>query len=333
MFVGIAVDFGIQFIVRYRHEQQEHADPREAMRSAAAKAAAPLSLAAIATACGFLSFVPTDYTGVSQLGLIAGAGMVIALVVDFTLLPALLALMPPAVLKQSIGLPWGPGDRWLAKNDKSVVIACAVLTLIGIALLPSLPLDFNPLHLQSKKEEAVSTLLDLAANPDSGVFSVDLVTEPDKMKAIKARCADHPEISRCMSLEDFVPGQQQEKLEILQDVGTLLASSLAPAQPAPAPSPEELRQSLTATAALLDGQPIAQHLRGVAAKDDKTVLELQDALTGGLMPLLGQLGQMLGGGAVRRYQRTSCRPGRQLADCRRARTPADLSQGRHQHPG
>jgi predicted RND superfamily exporter protein len=66
-----------------------------------------LSLAAIATAAGFLSFVPTDYTGVSQLGLIAGGGMIIALIVDFTLLPALLALMPPGVLKQSIDLPWG----------------------------------------------------------------------------------------------------------------------------------------------------------------------------------------------------------------------------------
>ncbi len=298
MFVGIAVDFGIQFIVRYRHEQQEHADPREAMRSAAEKAAAPLSLAAVATAAGFLSFVPTDYTGVSQLGLIAGAGMVIALVVDFTLLPALLALMPPAVLTQSIGLPWGSGDRWLARNGKPVTIACAVLTVIGLALLPSLPLDFNPLHLQSSKEEAVSTLLELAANPDGGVFAVDLVTDPDKVKAIEARCGDHPEISRCMSLHDFVPAHQQEKLEILQDVGNLLASSLAPGQPMPAPTPAELRQSLTSTATLLDGQPIAQHLRDVAAKDDKAVLELQDALTGGLMPLLGQLGGMLQGGAV-----------------------------------
>jgi hopanoid biosynthesis associated RND transporter like protein HpnN len=297
MFVGIAVDFGIQFIVRYRHEQQQFTDPDEAMRSAAEKASAPLSLAAISTAAGFLSFVPTDYTGVSQLGLIAGAGMVIALVVDFTLLPALLALMPPAVLKQSIGLPWAAGDRWLAKNNKPVVIACAALTVIGIALLPILPLDFNPLHLQSKKEEAVSTLLDLAANPDNGAFAVDLLADPAKVREIEARC-DKPEILRCLSLRDFVPDHQQEKLDILQDVASLLASSLGPVQPTPAPTPAELRQALKQTAALLDGQPIAQHLRDVAAKDDKTVLELQDDLTGGLVPLLSQLGAMLQTGAV-----------------------------------
>ena len=298
MFVGIAVDFGIQFIVRYRHEQQQFDDTRSAMRSAAEKAAAPLSLAAVATAAGFLSFVPTDYTGVSQLGLIAGAGMVIALVVDFTLLPALLALMPPAVLKQSIGLPWGPGDRWLVKYDKPVVLICAFLTLIGVMLLPSLPLDFNPLHLQSKKEEAVSTLLDLAANPDSGVFAVDLVTDADKVKAIEARCAGQPAILRCMSLADFVPDHQDDKIAILQDVGSLLASSLAPVQPMTAPTADELRQSLTATAAMLGDRPLAQHLRDVATKDDKAVLELQDDVTGGLVPLLAQLGGMLNTGAV-----------------------------------
>jgi len=297
MFVGIAVDFGIQFIVRYRHEQQEHADPREAMRSAASKAAAPLSLAAIATAAGFLSFVPTDYTGVSQLGLIAGAGMVIALIVDFTLLPALLAVLPPAVLKQSIGLPWGPADRWLVKHDKKVVTIVAILTLIGIALLPVLPLDFNPLHLQSKKEEAVSTLLEFAANPDSGAFAVDLLTDPDKMRAIEARC-DRPEILRCLSIKDFIPDHQPEKIEILQDVAGLLASSLGPAQPGPAPTPAELRKALEATAVLLDGKPIAQHLRDVAAKDDKTVLDFQSAVTGGLVPLLGELGDLLRTGPV-----------------------------------
>lgn len=298
MFVGIAVDFGIQFIVRYRHEQQQFDDPREAMRSAADKAAAPLSLAAIATAAGFLSFVPTDYTGVSQLGLIAGAGMVIALIVDFTLLPALLAILPPATLEHSIGLPWGAADDWLAKRGKLVVGACAALSLLGVALLPSLPLDFNPLHLQSKKEEAVSTLLDLAADPDSGVFAVDTVTEAGKVKKIETLCASQPAIRRCMSLADFVPDHQDDKIAILQDVSGLLASSLGPVQPQPAPTAAELRKALTETAALLGDRPVAQHLRDIAAKDDKTVLALQADVTGGLVPLLDQLGKMLNTSAV-----------------------------------
>ncbi|MGZ3282718.1 MAG: MMPL family transporter [Xanthobacteraceae bacterium] len=57
---------------------------------------APLTLAAGAAAAGFLSFMPTSYKGLAELGLIAGCGMVIAYATSMTLLPALLrAVNPP----------------------------------------------------------------------------------------------------------------------------------------------------------------------------------------------------------------------------------------------
>src|SRR5205814_2956502 len=70
LFIGLGVDFGIQFSVRYRSERHERNNLAVALRSAAEKAGAPLSLAAMATAAGFLSFLPTDYKGISELGAI-----------------------------------------------------------------------------------------------------------------------------------------------------------------------------------------------------------------------------------------------------------------------
>ncbi len=64
--------FGIQFSVRYRQERFTHPDFYTALRAAAVRAGRPLALAAAATTCGFYSFLPTDYRGVSELGLIAG---------------------------------------------------------------------------------------------------------------------------------------------------------------------------------------------------------------------------------------------------------------------
>src|SRR5262249_46614738 len=69
LFVGLGIDFGIQFSVRYRAERHDYPDMRTALQSAALKAAAPLTLAAVATALGFFSFWPTDYRGLSELGL------------------------------------------------------------------------------------------------------------------------------------------------------------------------------------------------------------------------------------------------------------------------
>ncbi len=42
----------------------------------------------MATAAGFLCFLPTDYKGIAELGKIAGAGMLIAFLTSITALPA-----------------------------------------------------------------------------------------------------------------------------------------------------------------------------------------------------------------------------------------------------
>ena len=92
LFVGLGVDFGIQFSVRYRAERHQVDGLYEALMHAGRRAGAPLTLAALATAAGFLSFLPTAYKGLSELGLIAGVGMLIAFATSITLLPAMLSL-------------------------------------------------------------------------------------------------------------------------------------------------------------------------------------------------------------------------------------------------
>src|SRR5712672_3837878 len=95
LFIGLGVDFGIQYSVRYRSERFKSSDLRLALEQAAERSAVPLSLAAMATAAGFLSFLPTDYKGISELGKIAGAGMLVAFLTSITTLPALLDLLHP----------------------------------------------------------------------------------------------------------------------------------------------------------------------------------------------------------------------------------------------
>ena len=90
-----------------------------------------LALAAAATAIGFLSFVPTPYVGVRELGWIAGVGMVIAIALNFTLLPALLKLLRPPAEPEPIGLgaprrPMPAGSRrrrWVIAGAAALAVA------------------------------------------------------------------------------------------------------------------------------------------------------------------------------------------------------------------
>src|SRR5205814_1182404 len=103
LFIGLAVDFSIQFSVRYRDRRYHLASLPLALRAAGATIGPALVLAAGATALGFLSFVPTPYTGIRELGWIAGFGMIIAIALNFTLLPALLTLVQPRGEPEPIG--------------------------------------------------------------------------------------------------------------------------------------------------------------------------------------------------------------------------------------
>src|SRR5207247_9660809 len=88
---------------RYRAERHDIGALRAALHSTALKVGGPLALAAAATAVGFSSFLPTDYRGLSELGQIAGSGMIIAFLASITVLPALLAILNPAGEPHSIG--------------------------------------------------------------------------------------------------------------------------------------------------------------------------------------------------------------------------------------
>ena len=127
LFIGLGVDFGVQFSVRYRAERHEIDDLATALHNTGVNVGAQLTLAATAVAAGFFSFLPTDYRGLSELRLIAGAGMIIAFITSVTLLPALISLLRPPGEPHPLGFAWlAPVDRFMERHR----IAIVVLTLL-----------------------------------------------------------------------------------------------------------------------------------------------------------------------------------------------------------
>ena len=103
LFVGIAVDFAIQFSVRYREMRFAYPQPAEALAETGRRVGGQILVAAAATAAGFLAFVPTDFRGVAELGLIAGVGMLIAFFCTLTFLPAAITIFRPRGERAEIG--------------------------------------------------------------------------------------------------------------------------------------------------------------------------------------------------------------------------------------
>ena len=305
LFVGLGVDFGIQFSVRYRAERHDVPELRTALAQAADKVGVPLTLAAAAVAAGFLSFLPTDYKGVSELGQIAGVGMLIAYVTSITLLPALITLLNPPGEPEPIGYrALAPVDRFLQEYRVPVIGGTLAVGVLGLPLLYFLTFDFDPIHLRSPQTESISTLLDLGGNPRVGINSVNVVM-PSLDEAAKAadRLRKLPEVRQVMTLASFVPQDQDKKLASIQELSRRVASTLQ-RQPGKPPTDAENVAALNGLADQLNkfasnakgpGADAAKRLAADAVKlaqaDEATRARAQTAFT---VPLEADVVQLRG---------------------------------------
>ncbi|HTO79616.1 MAG TPA: MMPL family transporter, partial [Methylocystis sp.] len=197
LFVGIGVDFGIQFAVRYRRERHHHGDPDAALDATAAATAKPLLLAAAATAAGFYAFLPTQYIGVSELGLIAGTGMIVAYLTSVTLLPALLTVVKPPAEPEPIGFHrLAPIDRVMARRRKPILIFAALMVAAGAPLFKNLHFDYDPLNLRNASSESIATLKDLMKDAATTPHVVNVLAPSlEEANALARRLSVLPEVA------------------------------------------------------------------------------------------------------------------------------------------
>ena len=313
LFVGLGVDFAIQFCVRYRAERHECHDLKEALGRAASEIGVPLTLAAAAVAAGFLSFLPTDYRGLSELGQIAGAGMLIAYATSITLLPALITVMNPVGEPEPVGYAaLAPVDDFLQRHRIGVVAGTVAVALLGLPLLYWLSFDFDPIHLRSPKVESVATLLDVQRDAGVGVNAVNVVA-PNLAGAAKiaAHLKTMPKVDRVMTLQGFIPDDQPQKLAAIRDLDGKLGKILRSPPDEDKPTDAENVEALSKTAARLKQMagnasgPGADAARGLSdrlsklAKADASVRQrATDAFIVPLQVALGELAGFLQAGPV-----------------------------------
>jgi uncharacterized protein len=281
LFVSLGIDFSIQFSVRCRAERLTHRDLSRALTAAGSSIGGSLALAASALALGFFAFLPTAYRGASELGLVAGIGMVIAFLLSVTFLPALLTVARPGAQAEAIGFAAAaPLDRYLANRRKSVLAFGVIGAVIALALLPLVRFDFNPLHLRSEQAESVSTFEDLLSDPDRTPNSIDvLAPSPTAADDLARRVAQLPEVDHVVTLRSFVPDDQPQKLGLVRDAAALLDLVTDPIDVRRPPTDEETARSLARTAA--DLQRTASGMTTEAANQARRLSAILERLVAG----------------------------------------------------
>jgi len=228
LYIGIGDDYAIQLNLRYRELLHQDLSQEEALSQAVRKVVPSMALCAAATSVGFFSFIPTAYVGVSELGIIAGGGIFIALIISMTVLPALLRLFPlkPDAKDSPSSLPAWVYDAPIRYRFYFKWIAIG-LTLAGLALLTQVRFDFNPLNLRDPRDESVTTFKELLKTKTSSPMTLTVLAEsPEEAQAKARQLKELKSVEDALTVFDFIPEDQPQKLDIIQELALVMGGSL-----------------------------------------------------------------------------------------------------------
>ena len=218
LFIGLAVDYAIHLCLRYQELLGLGNEPFPAMQKSLQEVGPALMLCAVTTGLGFYTFVPTNYAGMSELGLISGTSMFIGLVVSFTVLPALLLVCP--LSKKEYRLPPSgqglkPIYQFPINHGRGIRWGTVVLLLSAGLLLPQASFDENPHNLRDPNVESVQTFDDLLEDKTGASWTLTLLSSEDNVSNSVSSLSALAAVEKVVTIRDFIPNQSLEKLMLL----------------------------------------------------------------------------------------------------------------------
>jgi len=232
LYIGLGVDYAIHLCLRYRELENKGMTPTTALQQSGQDVGGSLVLCAITTAVGFYCFVPTDYTGISELGIISGTGMFISLGVTLTLLPAILSIWPAknkgTLTARHIRLMpqcFTAISCYFGQHKRMICTVILLIGIVAISLLPRLTFDYNPIDLRDQHSESVMTYKDLVARHRISPNSIMVMAEnASEAHALEQKINKLESVDKTISIFDFIPSGQSDKLDLIDDMALILGS-------------------------------------------------------------------------------------------------------------
>jgi uncharacterized protein len=283
LFIGVAMDFGVQFGLRFQEARGRGFDAKAALVEATSQTGAAIALAALAAAVGFFSFVPTAYRGLAELGIISGVGMLIGFLATLTLLPAFLTLVPTPARSWSAGEPDGAErpDHFIVSHARAISAAALALGVLSLAALPLAGFEVDPIKLENPASQSVRAYDDLMADSRASPYSVSVLA-PNLKSAdeLAQKLGAQPLVGDVVTLSSFVPEDQAQKLAIIDQMSLFLMPVFELAAAAPAPTLAQNQSALAAFVADLGRLAASTNAGDLAPPAKRLEMLLEDFTKG-----------------------------------------------------
>jgi hopanoid biosynthesis associated RND transporter like protein HpnN len=228
LYIGLGVDYAVHICLHYREGKAEGLSNSEAILISIRDVGSSLFLCALATAIGFFAFIPTDYAGVSELGVISGGGIFIGLIISLTVLPALFCVFPvnnvkpirsPLIPQFIITFPF--------RFSTGIKIVSVLLGIGACFVLFELTFDYNPINLRDPNSESVLAIKELLKSKSDSPFALTaLASSLEAADKLTGRLAQLPAVHETITVTSFVAKDQDEKLATIEDLNLMLGGQL-----------------------------------------------------------------------------------------------------------
>ncbi len=229
--IGLGVEYAIHFCLRYRDNLTHHIHKTLALRNTLTSTAPSLLLCAGTTSIGLYAFIPTDYKGVSELGLLAGTSLFICLLITLIALPALLSILPAPAKFVDVKdrHDFSKLSEKLASLPlhyaKPIALTTLMIAIISIVLIFYVKTDFNPLNLRDPNTESVIAFKNLMKDRETSPLTLTvLAKDENNAKALQQKLSTIATVDKTVSLFDFQPSDQDNKLALIEDMGLMLGA-------------------------------------------------------------------------------------------------------------
>jgi hopanoid biosynthesis associated RND transporter like protein HpnN len=232
MFFGLGIDFSVHYVLRAMAEGRID---RASLSHAFRDTSPALALCTVTSAIAFLSFVPTSYRGLAELGLISACGMVIALLLTLFFIPSacLYWTQRQSPRHSARSLQGAKTGFWPTQ-----VIAQGILIGAPLLLALSMAMTFNysVLSMRDADSPAMRALVKLQEAGLGTDYSIQLLAgnteEADRLRHLLEQKAT---VASVTTPGDWVPSEGEAKAGVLADLETkyLDIEILAPTQSDP----------------------------------------------------------------------------------------------------
>ncbi|MFO1022966.1 MAG: MMPL family transporter [Planctomycetales bacterium] len=288
--VGLGIDYAILFLSRYMEVRRGGTAVQPAVVETSRQVGPGILTAAATTSLAFLCAVFTDFLGVSELGLIAGGGIILCAVAALVFMPAMVALMDrkakPKQLPTPFQVAWLRETIW--KKPLPVVLgSLGVVIWVGM-YGERVKYDYNLMNLQSQSLESVRLQKTIAEKSDSRLlYAVSMCNSPEEALQLKKKFEALPTVHHVDEIASMLPAHPAEQTQLMVQGIQVLLSRLPKGLPQYGPVDpklvgqrmDELYQTLDAMKRQLPAaQPLHQALDRFLDKLDGMTFEKQVAL-------------------------------------------------------